>query len=294
MMGPDAPDLGAASDGAATATSSSAAASPSRPRNSLAMLAANAIGAGGAASRAWHARCPPAPPWTGSRRSSACPASKRTPAGSSSATCSMPGASRLAARRVRHRQRPCAREGRRVGGAALAQRHRGAAAKRGEDRAGASGRLRAQLRYAPRLRRHRDGRGECADEGAGRAASEPRRTSVGGRTVAAADDFSYTDPVDGSVSRNQGLRVIFEDGARIVYRLSGTGTTGDAARLHRALRGGPRVPRAGHASRARGPDRHLPQPRPLERVHRPRRAGCHHLIASQAALCNYIAPKMGT
>ena len=68
----------------------------------------------------------------------------------------------------------------------------------------------------------------------------------------------------------------------------------DAARLHRALRGGPGAARAGYASRARGPDRHLPQPRPLERVHRPRAAGCHHLIASQAALCNYIAPKMGT
>jgi phosphoglucomutase len=57
-------------------------------------------------------------------------------------------------------------------------------------------------------------------------------TSVGGRRVAAADDFSYTDPVDGSVSRNQGLRVIFEDGARIVYRLSGTGTTGATLRVY--------------------------------------------------------------
>ena len=57
-------------------------------------------------------------------------------------------------------------------------------------------------------------------------------TSVGGRAVAAADDFSYTDPVDGSVSRNQGLRVIFEDGARIVYRLSGTGTTGATLRVY--------------------------------------------------------------
>jgi phosphoglucomutase len=57
-------------------------------------------------------------------------------------------------------------------------------------------------------------------------------TSVGGRIVAKADDFSYTDPVDGSVSRNQGLRVIFEDGARIVYRLSGTGTTGATLRVY--------------------------------------------------------------
>ena len=57
-------------------------------------------------------------------------------------------------------------------------------------------------------------------------------TSVGGRLVAKADDFSYTDPVDGSVSKNQGLRVIFEDGARIVYRLSGTGTTGATLRVY--------------------------------------------------------------
>jgi phosphoglucomutase len=57
-------------------------------------------------------------------------------------------------------------------------------------------------------------------------------TGVGGRIVAKADDFSYTDPVDGSVSKNQGLRVIFEDGARIVYRLSGTGTTGATLRVY--------------------------------------------------------------
>ncbi len=57
-------------------------------------------------------------------------------------------------------------------------------------------------------------------------------TSVGGRAVAKADDFSYTDPVDGSVSKNQGLRLIFEDGARIVYRLSGTGTTGATLRVY--------------------------------------------------------------
>lgn len=55
---------------------------------------------------------------------------------------------------------------------------------------------------------------------------------LGGRKVGHADDFSYTDPVDGSVSRNQGLRIVFEDGARIVYRLSGTGTTGSTLRVY--------------------------------------------------------------
>ncbi|WP_083748513.1 alpha-D-glucose phosphate-specific phosphoglucomutase [Pelomonas sp. KK5] len=47
-----------------------------------------------------------------------------------------------------------------------------------------------------------------------------------------ADDFSYTDPVDGSVSSHQGLRIVFEDGSRIVYRLSGTGTTGSTLRVY--------------------------------------------------------------
>jgi phosphoglucomutase len=50
--------------------------------------------------------------------------------------------------------------------------------------------------------------------------------------VAAADSFAYTDPVDGSISRNQGLRVLFEGGSRIVFRLSGTGTEGATLRVY--------------------------------------------------------------
>lgn len=46
------------------------------------------------------------------------------------------------------------------------------------------------------------------------------------------DDFSYTDPIDGSVSHRQGLRVLFEDGSRIVFRLSGTGTQGATIRIY--------------------------------------------------------------
>lgn len=56
--------------------------------------------------------------------------------------------------------------------------------------------------------------------------------TLGGRKVALHDDFSYTDPVDGSVAAKQGVRVIFEDGARIVYRLSGTGTEGATLRVY--------------------------------------------------------------
>jgi phosphoglucomutase len=57
-------------------------------------------------------------------------------------------------------------------------------------------------------------------------------TTLAGRRVARADDFSYTDPVDGSISKAQGLRVEFDDGSRIVYRLSGTGTTGSTLRVY--------------------------------------------------------------
>lgn len=55
---------------------------------------------------------------------------------------------------------------------------------------------------------------------------------LAGRQVATADDFSYLDPIDGSLSRNQGLRIVFDDGSRIVYRLSGTGTSGATLRVY--------------------------------------------------------------
>lgn len=54
----------------------------------------------------------------------------------------------------------------------------------------------------------------------------------GSLTISAADQFDYTDPVDGSVSRNQGIRIFFEGGARIVFRLSGTGTEGATLRIY--------------------------------------------------------------
>jgi phosphoglucomutase len=54
----------------------------------------------------------------------------------------------------------------------------------------------------------------------------------GSREVAYSDDFSYTDPIDGSVSDKQGIRIGFTDGARIIYRLSGTGTQGATLRLY--------------------------------------------------------------
>jgi phosphoglucomutase len=57
-------------------------------------------------------------------------------------------------------------------------------------------------------------------------------TSHAGLTVSSADSFSYHDPVDGSVSHNQGLRIGFDGGGRAVLRLSGTGTEGATLRVY--------------------------------------------------------------
>jgi len=56
--------------------------------------------------------------------------------------------------------------------------------------------------------------------------------ALGPLTIAGADSFAYTDPVDGSTSVNQGIRVLFEGGSRIVFRLSGTGTEGATLRVY--------------------------------------------------------------
>jgi phosphoglucomutase len=57
-------------------------------------------------------------------------------------------------------------------------------------------------------------------------------TTVAGSRIERADDFSYTDPVDHSVSARQGIRILLEDGSRIICRLSGTGTGGATLRLY--------------------------------------------------------------
>ncbi|MEJ2686639.1 MAG: alpha-D-glucose phosphate-specific phosphoglucomutase [Gammaproteobacteria bacterium] len=55
---------------------------------------------------------------------------------------------------------------------------------------------------------------------------------IGEREIAFADDFSYTDPIDGSIADQQGIRIGFKDGSRIVFRLSGTGTEGATLRVY--------------------------------------------------------------
>ena len=69
------------------------------------------------------------------------------------------------------------------------------------------------------------------DELRGKLGSLPGQ-SFAGQTVKTADEFSYDDPVDGSRATAQGLRVGFEDGGRVVFRLSGTGTVGATLRVY--------------------------------------------------------------
>ena len=78
----------------------------------------------------------------------------------------------------------------------------------------------------------------------------------GDLTVETADDFAYHDPVDGSVSVNQGIRILFKDGSRVVFRLSGTGTSGATVRVYI--------------------ERYEPDP-------------AHHALETQAALADLIA-----
>jgi phosphoglucomutase len=57
-------------------------------------------------------------------------------------------------------------------------------------------------------------------------------TDVGTLRVAGADSFTYTDPTNNETSANQGIRVLFEGGSRVVFRLSGTGTAGATLRVY--------------------------------------------------------------
>ena len=79
---------------------------------------------------------------------------------------------------------------------------------------------------------HRLSPGRPKTDGAPSGGSEPREAESVGVTISWADDFAYTDPVDGSVSQKQGVRVVLEDSSRVVFRLSGTGTEGATLRVY--------------------------------------------------------------
>jgi len=76
-----------------------------------------------------------------------------------------------------------------------------------------------------------DGAGELI-EALRSSAGSLQGNRYGDYEIAFGDDFSYTDPVDGSLSERQGIRIGFTDGSRIVLRLSGTGTEGATLRLY--------------------------------------------------------------
>mmetsp|Transcript_17959 Transcript_17959/g.38579 ORF Transcript_17959/g.38579 Transcript_17959/m.38579 type:complete len:409 (+) Transcript_17959:1066-2292(+) len=63
-------------------------------------------------------------------------------------------------------------------------------------------------------------------------ASSPKGTKFGDFTLDVADDFEYVDPIDGSKASKQGLRFVFTDGSRIIFRLSGTGSAGATIRMY--------------------------------------------------------------
>ncbi len=60
--------------------------------------------------------------------------------------------------------------------------------------------------------------------------ADPSKADFAPFELATADDFEYTDPIDGSVASKQGVRFVFADGSRIIFRLSGTGSAGATVR----------------------------------------------------------------
>ena len=110
----------------------------------------------------------------------------------------------------------------------LAARKRAAAG----DRRDALARIRPQLLHPPRLRGHRHRGRQRADGRSARQLATAARHQLAGVEVAAADDFAYRDPIDGSVSPAQGIRIMFAGGWRVVFRLSGTGTGGATLRVY--------------------------------------------------------------
>ncbi|KAI8967041.1 hypothetical protein BDF20DRAFT_903095 [Mycotypha africana] len=79
--------------------------------------------------------------------------------------------------------------------------------------------------------------GQRADDMVKRLSHQIEKNELAGKkigdfTIDKADDFEYLDPIDGSVSKHQGIRIIFTDGSRIIIRLSGTGSQGATVRLY--------------------------------------------------------------
>ena len=67
---------------------------------------------------------------------------------------------------------------------------------------------------------------------AGHGKANPQPVGPAGYALAMVDEFEYTDPIDGSISSRQGIRLLFSDGSRVIVRLSGTGSVGATVRLY--------------------------------------------------------------
>ena len=223
MMSPDAPDVGAASDGDGDRNliiGRGIFISPSGLRGRCSRQTLISRQPIAAVLLVWPGPCPRAARLIAWPPSSASRVMKRRRAGSSSATCSTPGASRSAARKARApaattfvrrmASGPC------CCGSASSSRAKKARRTSHEDAGPLTGATTTRATTAKTWTPHRTG----TDEGRWRQAPSLIGSHLNGRLVAQADDFSYTDPVDGSVSKNQGLRIVFDDGSRIVYRLS--------------------------------------------------------------------------
>ncbi len=284
----DAPDFGAASDGDGDRNMIIGRGSSSRRRTAWrcsprtrTWCRATAAGIAGIARS-----MPTSRPPTASPRSSACPATKRRPAGSSSATCWTPARSRCAARKASAPARTTSAR-RTALWAVLFWLNILAARKHSvrRDRARPLGALRPQLLFAPRLRRavERGERQRLMD--AARQASGAARPRASARSRSRRPTISPI-PIRSTVQcpGHQGVRILFADGSRIVFRLSGTGTAGrDAARLSRALRARPGPARSRNSRSARRPHRLRRNHRRNPPPYRARKTERDHLTLFDAA-----------
>ena len=237
MMGPDAPDFGAASDGDGDRNLIIGKGIFVTPSDSLAILAANAQLAPGyrRASRASPGRCRPAALPTGlpPRSASRC---YETPTGWKFFGNLLDAGHGDHMRRGERRHRIRTTSARRT--------------DCGPCCSGSISSRRASMSVKQLVAEHwvRFGRNYYARHDYEAIETRPRRwpddgncgrgcpawpaTRSHGLKVSAADDFAYVDPVDGAESRNQGVRILFEGGSRIVFRLSGTGTEGATLRVY--------------------------------------------------------------
>ena len=287
MMSKAAPDFGAASDGDGDRNLIIGRGIFITPSDSVAMLAANAHLAPGYRERHQGHR-----PLDADQR-------RRRPGGAEAGRALLRDAHRLEVLRqpagcrhghdlrrgeCGHRLGPCAREGRALGGAALAQ-HPGRAAAAGPGhRARALAHLRPQLLLAARLRGGRLGCCQRADDASARPAHRPARHQARQLRDRCRRRLRLHRPGRRLGQRRPGRAHPVQ--GRLAHRLPPLGhrhRRGHLARLYRAFRGRPRPPRPGYPAGTGGPDHHRGRAGRDHQTHRPRRPLGDHLRAGLAA-----------